>query len=280
MDIIIRFIGVILLYQSPDPHRAIIPRWDNADNEPALLQQNFCGFRIQEHQPYVRVSKFAVLNDSKWPKYKDCEPGLDCVVYTIPDQTSLSIDFGGSPTMTTKEPVPCFIPDLEKEHMVEKAVLHKDALAKRSTTDYVLPNGHLVARQFANDQIYTMLTVPVAVARHPKPVRVLAISRKDGSVLRELRIQAGATIDILDVPPHHAVIDYNTINHDQHFTELDMKGHAFFVRKLLDNPVGCALIHNNAPESCGSLKRNHFADLGTTQDLGCGTLTASGDKFK
>jgi len=280
MDIIIRFIGLILLYQSPGPHRAIVPQWVAAENDHADV--NFCSFPIDEHRPYIRVSKLAVVDDSKWRKTADCDPGLDCVVYRIEDGTTLSIDFGGEVQARAKQPVPCFVPDLVRDHLVDRAVLRDDVLSTRSATDYVLPNGPLAAKQFANDQIYVMLTVPVAVAKPPKPVRIIAKNRKDGSVAGELQVKAGATIDILDVSPHHAVMDYNTIRHDGQVTELELKGHAYFMRKLIDNPDPnvCGLIPDVAPETCGSLVRNHLADLGTTQDLGCGTLTASGTMLK
>jgi hypothetical protein len=268
MYVVIRFIGLILFYQATaqGPQHAIIPQWQPNDK--------FCDFAIMEHRPWIRVStKYGgVADDSKWPKYKDCNTGVDCVVYRIPDGSTLMIEPGFVPTTTTNEEIPCLVPDFRSEQLVADPQLHPDALTSRSAVDYVLPPGHLTASQFLNDNIYTQLTLPPPTKGTTAKIRVVATPRNGGKP-KILVLKPGTTVDIVSAPPTHVVMDYNTILHDPDATDASMKGHFFFLHKLLnapDSPQNCKPIPDEAPANCGNQVRVHDKKVNVKQTLGVG----------
>jgi len=269
MHVVIRFIGLILFYQATvgGPQHAIIPQWQKNDK--------FCDFAIMKHRPWIRVStKYGgVADDSKWAKSKDCDPGLNCVVYRIPDGSTLTIEPGFVPDTTANEAVPCFVPDFRTEHLVADPQLLPGALTSLSAVDYILPPGYLTAAQFLNDNIYTTLTLPPKPGSKVTNIRVIATPRHGKPKI--LVLKPGTTVDIVSAPPAHVVMDYNTILNDPNATDASAKGHFFFLHKLLnapDSPQNCKVIPDVAPASCGSQVRNHkpAVNLGATLGLGCG----------
>jgi hypothetical protein len=273
MHVVIRFIGLILLYQAEagGPHHAIIPQWEKGDRE--------CKFEIMEHRPFIRVStkQGGVANDKQWPKFKDCDPGLDCAVYRIPDGSTLSIETGFAAASHARDPVPCLVPDFTSEEIAgPNPELHPDALTKRSAVDYVLPAGHLTANQFRNDQIYSELTLAAPSRSTASKITVVATPRKGVEGKKHvLVLKPGTTVDIVSAPPDHAVMDYNAELDDENTTEMTRKGHFFFLRKLLnvEKDKDCNLIADEAPDTCGNICRNrkgHCSGSGQTVNLGCG----------
>src|SRR5258708_21449135 len=195
MDIVIRFVGLLLLSQAGGggPYRAVIPQWKKTDS-----LDMFCGAKIMEHRPYIRVPRTAVVNDSKWKKLANGDKGLGCVVYSIPDGTTLSIDPGFPFLSQPQEQVSCFVPDIRAENLATNPKLRGEALTTLSATDYLLPPGHLLAGQFKNDQIFTKLIIPAPSRSAAKPIRIVATPRTGSpATTQELVVAPGTTIDIV-----------------------------------------------------------------------------------
>jgi hypothetical protein len=286
MGFIVHFIGLMLIVQlQPNgPYHAIIPKW--------VSGEKFCKQDIMEHAAYIRVETTItnpVVDESKWPGGKDCDPGVKCRLYPITTESTLTIDGGFKPVVTKPPVLPCFVPHLKKEGLVSTGKLHKDALTTQSILDYEIPTDELVSEQFdPNDMIYvkasivapaprpparpTMKSVARARAEQtrstPKNIIVTAKPRTSGQPL-VLVLKPGTTIDVIDLPKKYAGGPYNVEINDP-----NMDFHFFFLHKLLDIKTevpnkDCYLVPAFAPIGCSPNRRSHKGN-GTTLNLNCG----------
>jgi len=264
MDIFIRFIGLMLLMQTQHggPYRAIIPKWESTDN--------FCNVQIIRHAAYIRVQtdNNQVVDDSRWPDQTACDPGFKCKLYEIKHESTLSVNGGFTPVPpSTPADLPCFVPHLKKEHLVQDTTLHPDALTTLSIADYTVPPGELLAQQFNNDMIFVVAKLKAPPGTQPQNITVTATPRVGGTPY-ELVLAPGTVIDIIDLPPQFAGGDYERVITDQH-----MEGHFFFIHKLLarENPrTDCKLVPLRSPSGCQPRARSHQPPSQTTLNLNCG----------
>lgn len=289
MFVVVHFIGLMLLVQlQPNgPYHAIVPKW--------VSGEKFCKQEIMKHAAYIRVDttiSSPVVDDSKWPGVKDCDPGVNCRLYPITTESTLKIDFGFTPVAAKIPTLPCFVPHLKKEGLVSTGKLHKDALTTQSILDYEIPAAELRDGQFEpNDMIYvtafiqapgpqpsalrpTMKSLSAARARQaksvPKNITVTATPRNGGGQPLVLVLKPGTGIDVIDLPEKYAGGPYNVEINDP-----DMNYHFFFLHKLLDikkeDPQkDCFLVPSFAPKGCTPYRRNHKTGSGTTLNLNCG----------
>jgi hypothetical protein len=273
MDIFVRFIGLILIYQASagQPYRAIIPKWD--------MGETFCTHTIMEHAGYVRIENGHVIAaDTTWPKDKDCDPGQPCELYRILDGTTLKIDGGFTPvTGLTPATLPCFAPHIEKEGLVRTPSLHPDALTTRSVADFTISSGEVWVHQFefkgmgvrGNDSIFTALKIKAPPGTPAQSVKVIAEPRGGGTPL-VLTVRQNTIIDIVNLPVLHAGEDYET---QAHVNDPALEGHFFFIHKLLSGvvePRDCNDVPARAPVTCMPRLRDHV-NSGVTHNLGCGS---------
>jgi hypothetical protein len=229
MDLWIRFIGLILLYQSQPggTYQAIIPKWDH---------DTFCGHAIVKHVPFIRVTNSPnvnnVLDASQWPEKKDCPEDLHCTVFAIPDDTTLSISQGFASAQQTTTSLPCLVPDFRRERLISQPGLHPEALTTRSAATFNVPNGQFFADQFDNAAIVIALRVPAPTSANSDEIRITATPRNDPNGSRSphvLVLKAGTVVDIINVPEGQEMMSYDAPDsHDD-----DPRSHFFFLHKLL-----------------------------------------------
>ena len=194
MTIFIRFVGLIMIYQASvgAPYRAIIPKWDS------ILIDKFCNVTIMEHATYTRVASGKdtfgndhIVDDSKWPKEKDCDPGQNCSLYRIATPSSLTVTAGFTAVPTLTPPVmPCRMPQLGKEGIVPNPKLHPQVLTTRSIADMQIKFGRLDVQQFKNDSMFTTLAIDAPQGTSPQDIHIVATPRAAG------RASASATAGV------------------------------------------------------------------------------------
>jgi hypothetical protein len=269
MPIWIRFIGLILLYRANanSPYQAIIPYYDKDKDA------TYCGNQIMEHIGYIRVAtgRGNLVDDTGWPKDKDCDAGLNCAVYGIPVGSTLTINAGFTPDPKHQGTLSCLMPDARAEKLYTNPVLRPEAFTTLSRAVFELPPGDLYVEQFRNDQIFTELRVFPQAGVQPGNIEIVATPRL-GIVGHSLRLIVTPTtiVDVLNVPESYAGMDYDTVRQSA-----NPYGHFYFFQKLFDLPrQECKAPAGLAPESCSKprLVRDHSGGQGATHDIGCGNL--------
>lgn len=273
MSIWIRLIGLFMFYQSGAhaPYHAIAPKWEQGDD----VGHKYCDNNILQHAAYLRLptDRGHVIDDSKWPDKKDCDQGLNCAAYPIPDGSTITIDPGFAlDTSKATDTLSCFMPNLTTEGLITHPKLRADALTSLSATDFVLPAGRLFVHEFKNDNIFTALKIQVPEGVTVSQIRIIATPHSGSAAdRREIVVSPTTIIDITDVPMDHAGMDYEK---KLMIPGEGNKGHFFFFQKLLDHPDKCKVFPDLAPESCPPPRlRNHESGQGTTYNAGCGNIT-------
>jgi hypothetical protein len=283
MDVWIRFIGLILLYQAQTngPFEAIIPKWEH---------DTLCERHIVKHMAYIRVthhndpSQDVVVSDAGWRGEKQvCPNNLHCVVYTIPEDTTLTIEPGFSSARATPDSLPCLVPDYGRENLVRNPQLHPQALTTRATATYAIPNGEFFAYQFDSNAIFVALKVPAPAGAVQQNINIIATSRTQSTaVVDTLIVKPGTVIDIINVPPVQAVMDYETRTEtmmDDTNHVVDPSDHFFFLHKLLNvaatAEADCKFFRPYADGNCKGTRIRRMRDHntlggGTTHGIGCG----------
>jgi len=277
MDVWIRFIGLMLFYQAHAnaPYHVIIPKWDH---------DNICQTCIMEHTPFVRIGQGDVLNDSQWTEKKECTTEQHCTLYLVPDGSTLSVEPGFKSAMKDPDTLPCLVPNFKREKLVGIARLHPDAFTTRSAADFTLPNGKFFAHQFgvkpdgtpmdtnkgACGPIFVALRVPAPAGATDAKVLIIATPRSGGTP-HVLIVKAGTVIDIMNVPPTHALMSDDIVEKDP---DTNLQRHFFFLHKLLDDD---ALDRENPTANCKPIplhpagcKARCKTGHGVTHSLGCG----------
>lgn len=277
MDVWIRFIGLILLYQAaPDAqYRAILPKWNN---------DTICERTIVKHEPFIRVGtgRDQIVDDSQWPEKEPCDDDLDCIAYAIPVNTTLTIETGFQSARAKPDTLPCLVPEFRRERLVTNPTLHDDALTTRSTATYTVPNGELFAHQFDNAAIFAALKVPAPAGAVHQNIRIIATPRNDPrAAAHVLEVKPGTVIDILNVPSDQATEDYDHIPSAE---EMELhphrpEDHFFFLHKLLNatsSEEDCNFFPLVAQGTCEGPRvrlvqnENQALGPGTSHGLGCG----------
>lgn len=280
MSLWIRFIGLILFYQSQPgaSYEAIIPKWEN---------DTICERQIVKHAAFIRVTNPEknpnVMDASQWPEKKDCPESLHCTVFLIPDDTTLSINPGFTSAQKYPEPLPCLVPDYRRERLISQPGLHSEARTTRSVATFTLPNGQLTADQFDNAAIFVTLEVPPPASASSTDIVITAASRSDRSAAPHvLKLKSGTVVDIINVPDGQELMSYDALDHHD-----DTRDHFFFLHKLLtiqSEARDCNFFPANVAGQCPGprVRRMHAierdangrvipeSDAGSTHGIGCG----------
>jgi hypothetical protein len=257
MDIYVRFIGLIMLYHatSGGPYDAIIPKY--LPGETMCIGQTA---NIVSHAAFIRVSDSQVKKKlTTWQGLPtSCDSGLGCTVYEIPDDSEITVtsdDFDPERYVTRK--LPCLVPNFLTENIVDHPQLHPDALTTRSTAHMHIPAGELTAYQFDNDRVFVALHIKNR-SSSANDIRVTATPRHGGPP-SVLVLAPGTLVDILNMPPTHAVKDYEKPLNDDTYNE-----QFFFLYKLLAGSHKCQACKDTPAGSCSP--RVHKGP----NNLGCG----------
>jgi hypothetical protein len=185
MDLIINFIGIILLYHTVNGSgvtTSITAYVPDGRSDPVA-----CASFIPEHFAFIRVT--TPIDESKidWP-YVACDQGADCKLFPLDkDEITIADVVGGADGVDlTVKPTVGLMPKY-KDYSSE-AITPAEAL-KKSVASMTFSKGVFTGHAAGNGMLYTRLSIPTTGS-------VITIKGKGRSFV----VSRGTSIDVINLP--------------------------------------------------------------------------------
>jgi len=217
MDYFVRFIGIVLIVTGGTT--------PNVPSNTAFIPMYYtplCKSVIPKHVAFIRVPDMPKPDGSGWPSkdQRSCalqSPGTkeQCTIFFIPEESVITINSGFTPVGRSK-PGSTFYKlghiGIE-QHDVNMALVTNPF--NMANVSFVLPAGDIDTNIFANNMLATTIHVVAPSGSTKAPIVITAVGK---AMTRVLKLVAGTTIDICDLPPTEAGVNFNSMSgHPGHF---------------------------------------------------------------
>jgi len=227
MDYIIQLIGVILIVTGGSTPGVDV---DTAFIPISVEGRKFCEAQgvtkvVEKHEAYIRVKTDRInRKGTDWPEEESCG-GLRCTLFRIPEPSELTVNAGFDSGRTQRGLTFCQLPRLADRRVNVRLI---DDPRSRSIVSFALPGGTLEAPMLRGGSTFTRLHVRAPIGSSRDEMIQISARGRSGTI-RTLVLAPGTEISILNLPEHHARMNFHKMNSIQDVNER----HFYLVNELL-----------------------------------------------